>query len=228
MDEFIKLLDKDYELVHCQMKDKAIIFHIQSSRKELTCPLCGSKSMRTHSTYERKIQDLPIQEKKVILLVTTRKMFCDNPECQHTTFAEVHPFAAPKILRDLDETKDCRLTHAQIAHIYTACSATVSNLIRDYVNKGVDSIIRYNISPNSAASRRKADGRVEAKLIHIACGPAPDGHSRWTLQLLEEKARMELETPISRETIHRVLKKTNSSLIETITGVSHQRKTRNL
>lgn len=112
-----------------------------------------------------------------------------------------------QILRDLDETKGCKLTHAQIAHTYAVCPATVSNIIRDYVNKGIDSMIRYHISPNSAASLRKADGRTEAKLIQIACGPAPDGHSRWTLQLLEEKARVELETPISRETIRRVLKK---------------------
>lgn len=63
--------------------------------------------MRTHSTYEREIQDLPIQEKKVILLVTTRKMFCDNPECEHTTFAEVHPFAAPKAQKKSSVTKVC-------------------------------------------------------------------------------------------------------------------------
>ena len=112
-----------------------------------------------------------------------------------------------QILRDLDETKGCRLTHAQIAHTYAVCPATVSNIIRDYMDNGIDSIIRYHINPNSAASLRKADGRTEAKLIQIACGPAPDGHSRWTLQLLEEKARVELETPISRETIRRVLKK---------------------
>ena len=112
-----------------------------------------------------------------------------------------------QILRDLDETKGCGLTHAQIAHNYAVCPATVSNLIRDYVDKGIDSIIRYNISPNSAASLRKADGRAEAKLIQIVCGPAPDGLSRWTLKLLEEKCRVELETPISRETIRRVLKK---------------------
>lgn len=129
-----------------------------------------------------------------------------------------------QILRDLDETKGCGLTHAQIAHTYAVCPATVSNLIRDYVNKGIDSIIRYNISPNSAASLHKADGRTEAKLIQIACGPAPDGHSRWTLKLLEEKFRVELETPISRETICRMLKKTNSSLTETTTGVFRQRK----
>ena len=133
-----------------------------------------------------------------------------------------------QILRDLDETNGCKLTHAQIAHTYAVCPATVSNLIRDYVNKGINSIIRYNINPNSAAALRKTDGRAEAKLIQIACSPAPNGHSKWTLQLLEEKARVELETPISRETIRRVLKKTNSSLIEKTTGVSHQRKMRNL
>ena len=133
-----------------------------------------------------------------------------------------------QMLRDLDEINGCKQTHAQIAHTYAVCPATVSNLIRDYANKGIDSVIRYNISPNSAAALRKTDGRAEAKLIQIACGPAPDGHSRWTLQLLEEKARVELETPVSRETIRRVIKKTNSSLIETTTGVSRQRKMPNL
>jgi len=116
-----------------------------------------------------------------------------------------------QILSDLDEMKDCGLTHAQIAHTYAVCSATVSNIIKDYVDKGIDSIIRYNISPNLAAALRKADGCAEAKLIQTACGPAPDGHSRWTLQLLEEKARVELETPISRETIRRVLKNRTSA-----------------
>ena len=132
-----------------------------------------------------------------------------------------------QILRDLDESKSCKWTHAQIAHTYAVCPSTVSNLIRNYVNKGIDSIIRYNISPNSAAALRKADGRAKAKLIQIACGPAPDGYSRWTLRLLEEKSRVELETPISRETIRRVLKKMNSNPIKTTTGVSRQRKTPN-
>ena len=56
---------------------------------------------------------------------------------------------------------------------------------------------RYHINPDSAASLRKADGRAEAKLIQIACGPAPDGRSRWTLKLLEEKARVELAMSVS-------------------------------
>ena len=91
-----------------------------------------------------------------------------------------------QILRDLDETKGCGLTHAQIAHTYAVCPATVSNIIKKYINDGIDSIVRYNISPNSAASLRKADGRAEAKSIQIPAALPPDGHSRWTLKLLEK------------------------------------------
>ena len=133
-----------------------------------------------------------------------------------------------QILRDLDETKGCGLTHAQIAHTYAVCPATVSNIIRNDANEGIATLLRYNLSPPSAASLRQAAGRSEATLIQVACGPAPDGHSRWTLRLLEEKARVELEAPISRETIRRALKKMNSSPTEMPTGASRQRKTRNL
>ena len=41
---------------------------------ELECPFCGRKTPKVHSIYEREIQDLPMQGKKVILLVDTRKM----------------------------------------------------------------------------------------------------------------------------------------------------------
>ena len=75
MDEFIKLLDQDYELKQYRLKQDAVVFYIQSVKRELVCPFCGSKTTRVHSTYQREIQDLPIQDKQVILLVTTRKCF---------------------------------------------------------------------------------------------------------------------------------------------------------
>lgn len=55
-----------------------MIFHIASTIKELECPFCGSKTSKVHSVYQREIQDLPMQGKKVILLVDTRKMRCMN------------------------------------------------------------------------------------------------------------------------------------------------------
>ena len=132
-----------------------------------------------------------------------------------------------QILLELDEEQGTGLTHAQLAHSYAVCPATITNLVQSYVKNGITDIVRYNISPNSSAALRKVDGRAEARIIQMACSPAPEGHSRWTLRLLEEKARIELETPVSRETIRRVLKKMNLDLTAVTTGASRQKKMQN-
>ena len=49
-------------------------------------------------------------------------------------------------------------------------------------------------------------------IIEIACSPAPEGHSRWTLRLLEEQAKIVLDVPVSKDTIGRALKKINFDL----------------
>ena len=78
MNEFIHELGEDYILDDYKIKKDVVVFHISSKCEELVCPYCGEKSNKVHSTYEREIQDLPMQNKKVILLVKTRKMFCHN------------------------------------------------------------------------------------------------------------------------------------------------------
>ena len=75
-------------------------------------------------------------------------------------------------------------------------------------------------SINSDNARRKVDGRVEAKLIEVACSPAPEGHSRWTIRLLEDKMKVLLDEPISREAIRRALKKTDLDLTAATIGAS--------
>lgn len=133
-----------------------------------------------------------------------------------------------QIMLELDEEQGTGLTHAQLAHSYAVCPATITNIIQSYVKNGIKDIIRYNISPNSSAALRKVDGRAEAHIIQMACSPAPEGHSRWTLRLLEEKARIELDIPVGREAIRQTLKKMNFDLTSVNTGVSRQKKTRNL
>ena len=95
------------------------------------------------------------------------------------------------------------------------------------MNSGVNAVTEFKRSINSDNARRKVDGRVEARLIELACGPVPEGHSRWTIRLLEEEAKVILETPVSREAIRNALKKTNFDLTKTTTGASRQKKTRN-
>ena len=65
----------------------------------------------------------------------------------------------------------------------------------------------YNRNINSDNARRKVDGRAEARLIELACGPAPEGCSRWTLRLLAEKSKVVLETPVGKDAIREALKK---------------------
>ena len=67
--------------------------------------------------------------------------------------------------------------------------ATVYNVIKYYVDGGLEKVLSYDRNINSDNARRKLDGRAEAKIIEIACGPVPEGHSRWTLRLLEKKAK---------------------------------------
>ena len=95
------------------------------------------------------------------------------------------------------------------------------------MNGGVSAVTEFNRNINSDNARRKVDGRTEARLIELACGSVPEGHSRWTIRLLEKESKVILETPVSREAIRNALKKTNFDLTKTNTGASPQRKTRN-
>ena len=104
-----------------------------------------------------------------------------------------------QIISDLDEAHGKVLTHEQSA--------------------------KRNI--NSDNARRKIDGRAEAQLIELACGLVPEGHSRWTIRLLEKESKVILETPVGREAIRNALKKTNFDPTKTTTGASPQKKTRN-
>ena len=132
-----------------------------------------------------------------------------------------------QVLIDLDVAHGKQFTQEQCAKSTGVCRATVYNVIKYYVDGGIEKTLSYDRNINSDNARRKLDGRAEAKLIEIACGPTPEGHSRWTLRLLEDKAKVELEVPVSKDTIGRALKKTNCDLTKTTTGASPQKKTQN-
>ena len=131
-----------------------------------------------------------------------------------------------QILLDMDEAHGKLYTHEQCAKSNGVCIATVSNTIRHYTEEGIDSVIKLKRNINSDNAKRKVDGRAEAKLIEIACGPVPEGHSRWTLRLLEEKARVELDVPVSKDTIGRALKKQTATLPQQLLVYPAKRKRR--
>lgn len=115
------------------------------------------------------------------------------------------------ILLELDENAPEHLTQMQIAKSYGVSKATVSNIVSAYTKGGITAVIKFNRNPCSNA-RRKIDGRLEAELIRIACGPAPEGRARWTLRLLEKQVRLELNESVGKDAIRSTLKKMNFDL----------------
>ena len=140
MDEFIKLLDPAYELIQYRIKEDKVIFHIASTITELECPFCGRKTSKVHSIYEREIQDLPMQGKKVILLVDTRKMRCMNPDCSHKTFSEKHPFVTAKSKKTNRLIQNILYTSSQLSSLnaskllksenITVCKSSICDLLK--------------------------------------------------------------------------------------------------
>lgn len=125
-----------------------------------------------------------------------------------------------RVLLALDENHPPAFSYSQCVDSYGVGRATVATIIKNFSAGGIDAALARKRSINSDQARRKVDGRTEAKLIEIACGPAPEGHSRWTIRLLEDEMKVTLEEPISREAIRRALKKTGLDLTAVTTGVS--------
>ena len=57
----------------------------------VACPACGGSSRRVHSRYERRLADAAIGERRVMIWLRVRRLFCDGPACAKRTFAEQVP-----------------------------------------------------------------------------------------------------------------------------------------
>lgn len=125
-----------------------------------------------------------------------------------------------RILLALDENHPPILSYAQCVDSYGVSKATISSVVKSYSDGGIDAALARKRSVNSDNARRKVDGRTEARIIEVACSPAPEGHSRWTIRLLEDEMKIILDEPISREAIRRTLKKTGLDLTAVNTGAS--------
>ena len=107
---------------------------------------------------------------------------------------------------------------SRIAEALDTSIANIERTRRQLVEEGFESVLTRKYNPNSARPRI-FDGAAEAKLIALTCGPAPAGHAKWSLRLLEEKVvELSIVQRASDNTIGRTLKKTFSSRISSSNG----------
>jgi len=120
-----------------------------------------------------------------------------------------------KIVLALD-TSGGRIADKQesIAERLGVCRQTVNTVKRDFLAAvNVATFLQRKLRATPPVPP-KVTGEIEARIIALACGPAPQGCARWTLRLLAEKC-VELcySDSMSHMTISRLLKKRNLNRI---------------
>lgn len=154
------------------------------------------------------------QVKKLKKVLKSTKV-CDTVKCRC------------RVLLDLDMNHGAQYTYEQCASRHGISKTTIRSVIDTFSSDGLDAVLTIRRSVNSDNANRKVDGRAESRIIQLACGPAPEGRSRWTLRLLADKSKVVLDEPVGKDAIARVLKKTKSDPTETNIGASRRKKTPN-
>jgi transposase len=96
----------------------------------------------------------------------------------------------------------------EIADAFEVGLSTIHRLRQRLVEDGLEAALSRR--PMSSKRPTKLDGAQQARLIAIACGPAPEGRARWTLRLLADKlVELEVVDSIGTEAVRQTLKKTS-------------------
>ena len=128
MDNIIKMLDESLDYKKHEVTDDTIYITVESNKKLLRCPKCKVETTKVHSRYKKSFQDLPIQGKKVVIIINNRNMFCTNKDCDKYTFAETFKFIdskAKKTKRLIDEIIRVSLTQSSLSASEYLRSTTV-------------------------------------------------------------------------------------------------------
>ena len=117
---------------------------------------------------------------------------------------------------------------ADVAEALGITSRAIEILKKRFVEEGLN--VALERKPREKPPRDiQFDGAFEARLISLACSESPEGHSRWTVRLLADKAvELKFAPAVSHMTIQRILKKTNLNLTSRNIGKSRRKGARPL
>ncbi len=115
-----------------------------------------------------------------------------------------------QILLKLDErAENDDWTYERIGDAYNASRGTIAGVAKRFVMEGMEAALGRKKQENR---HRKVTGEVEAQITLIACSDAPEGKSRWTMQMIaDELIRLNVVDYITDTTVCEVMKKTKSS-----------------
>ena len=133
------IVSDNYLIYNYVENEKEIHLYIKSKNKIGKCPNCNQRCY-IHSTYNRTLQDTPINNKTTILHVKAYEYECINQECNISTFNE-----------DLEFAKKYQTMTDKLIQLILCISIFLSNscasLILSFIGVKVsaDTIINVNI-----------------------------------------------------------------------------------
>jgi transposase len=71
-----------------QVQDGVVRVKGRTRDSALPCPDCGAFSSRVHSRYPRRLADVAVGGRPVVIDLSVRRLFCDVASCARCTFAE--------------------------------------------------------------------------------------------------------------------------------------------
>ena len=86
--DFTDFFPSSTEIRNIEKERDRIIVYLKSHSQMQLCPLCQRTCLSHHSTYRRKLQDLPILGKQVIIQLTAYRYDCDYTDCEQKVFCE--------------------------------------------------------------------------------------------------------------------------------------------
>jgi hypothetical protein len=117
MEEFINQISNDLQYISHYIEDDVYHILIKSKEEYKKCPNCHQKSDNVHCKYTRRIKDLPIGDKKVILEFKTLKMKCKNPKCDTKVFCSRYSYIgknSPKTKRLEDKIQEISTNQSSV------------------------------------------------------------------------------------------------------------------
>lgn len=112
------------------------------------------------------------------------------------------------VLLAADESQPEWLKDEQIQKTYQVSIRSIERLRERFVEDGFE--MALNGKKREKYKEKVFDGAVEAHVIALRCSQPPAGHARWTVRLLaQQMIELSYVEAIGRETVRKMLKKTN-------------------
>ncbi|MDO0826093.1 ISL3 family transposase [Desulfosporosinus nitroreducens] len=129
---------EDVKITQVTDNDNGITISLKSLTHSHICPQCRQITHSYHSTYKRKIQDLPILGKSLYLNVTAYRYYCENISCDQKVFSEELGGFTGKYRRMTSRLEDFIITLA----LNTSCEGTARICKQMNINISGDTVIK--------------------------------------------------------------------------------------